>query len=149
MTTKATPAQVAQFGHIAARIRALLKERKWKPIDLAKELDMPKGNPQVYNWIHSKSGVGPKYRAKLAELCGCNPMELVERKSGVPAPNVSTVTYIPPTKTQRILSFEVHSDQTATIKFDVTLPTETAMPLLRMLFDAGVVFDKLGNGGEK
>ena len=151
----ATPEQVAMFGHIAARLRGFMVERKWKAADLNQAIGRDRGNAGVFQWINGKGGPGPQMRAKLSKLTGIPETDLMIRRPG----EAVTVERLPAVadRTPRVataralggdvLGFNVGADGTARLRLDVTLPLATATPLLRMLLDAGIVFDKGDDDG--
>jgi transcriptional regulator with XRE-family HTH domain len=137
--------QVAMYGHIAARLRAFLKERDWMPPDLSEALGQGRGSATVYKWLAATGAPAPRLRAKLAKATGIAETDLMPRKPGVPAPAqavalVTSPARIGPTRAVEALSFVVTATGEARIKLDLTLPLATATPLLRMLLDAGIVF---------
>jgi transcriptional regulator with XRE-family HTH domain len=121
--------QVAMYGHIAARLRAFLKERDWMPPDLSEALGQGRGSATVYKWLAATGAPAPRLRAKLAKATGIAETDLMPRKPGVPAPAQAVALVTSPARIGE-----------ARIKLDLTLPLATATPLLRMLLDAGIVF---------
>lgn len=135
-----TAAQIAMYGHIAARVRAFVDERGWNAVRLTKELGL-KGDGPTYKWLASKAGPGPKSRVKLAKLMGIKPEELMKRLPGTPSPLVMAAQQqlIPRKSVSDVLQFNVDSEGEARLRLDVKLPIEQGTSLLRILLDAGVV----------
>ena len=52
----ATPEQIAQNGHIAATIRAVMKQRGWKMPDLNEALGKPRGDAGIFQWVSRNRG---------------------------------------------------------------------------------------------
>jgi transcriptional regulator with XRE-family HTH domain len=142
----ATRAEIALYGHIAARLRAFLTQREMSIPDLSEAIGLGRGSATAYKWLGAHGGPSPKMRAKLAKVTGIPETDLMPRKPGEPAPAPSqAVALIPATKLAPVrvgdvLSFVVSGDGMARIKLDVVLPLATATPLFRMLLDAGIVF---------
>ena len=149
----ATPQQIAAYGHIAAALRDYLKRTGKDVGDLNKAIGVPRGHTSVYHWLNGKGGPGPENRVKLAKLLGCQPDDLAAKVRGK-APDAPVAGPVgkmlqqlqrppaphPAPRQGDVLAFTVQQDGTARIRLDATLPVATAMPLLRMLLDAGVVF---------
>ena len=137
-----TPREMAQFGHFAAILRNFMNERGWNAPQFMKEIGAPDGAAQIYKWIAAKGAPGPKYRNKVAKLLGVPVSEI--RKQSLMAPNRPTMEIVdqPPSLSKRnhtrdVLTFTVGDDGQTRIKFDVTVPYENGVPLLRVLLDAG------------
>jgi transcriptional regulator with XRE-family HTH domain len=145
----ATRAEVAIYGHIAARLRAFLTERKMSIPDLSEALGLGRGSATAYKWLGAHGGPAAKMRAKLAKVTGIPEAELMPRKPGAaPAPSqavavVTSPAKLAPARVGDVLSFAVAVDGSARLRLDIVLPIASATPLLRMLLDAGIVF-----GGE-
>lgn len=139
----ATPEQIAQNGHIAATIRAVMKQRGWKMPDLNEALGKPRGDAGIFKWVHATGAPSPRGRALLSKALGIPETELMPRMPGAPSQAVaasSAPAKLAPVRVGDVLSFAVSADGAARIKLDVVLPLATATPLLRMLLDAGIVF---------
>jgi hypothetical protein len=153
-TTKARPAtraEIAMFGHIAARLRAFLTERKMSIPEFAEALGLDRGSATPYKWLGAHGGPAPKLRAILANVTGIPEAELVPRKPGDPAPApsqalavVTSPAKLAPVRVGDVLSFAVAADGSARLRLDIVLPIASATPLLRMLLDAGIVFGDPG-----
>ena len=154
MTTVATPAtrdQIAMYGHVAARLREVCKARDWRPADLNAAVGRDRGHASAYQWLGGKAAPGPKMRAKVSKATGIAEADLmVMRKRRAPPPPSQAVALVEPpparivAKVGDVLSFVVSSTGEARIRLDVSLPVEAATPLLRMLLDAGLVFNAGG-----
>ena len=150
MAKPATRAEIAMYGHMAAALRAFLKQRDMAVPELSEALGLDRKSATPYRWLSGKGGPAPALRAKLAKLTGIPETDLMPRKPGQPAPVPSQAVAVipatklaPPVRVGDVLSFVVSGDGMARIKLDATLPLATATPLFRMLLDAGIVF-----GGE-
>ncbi len=144
-----TPEQIAMFGHIASRLRGFMAERKWKVADLNAALGRKRGDANAFSWVNGKGAPGDEMRATLAKLTGISEADLRMRPrpekniTGGHLPAVPLVRVAPARALGGdVLGFNVAADGTARLRLDVTLPLATATPLLRMLLDAGIVFDK-------
>lgn len=143
---KPTPEEVAKHGHIAAAIRKWLADHDARYPDLARELGWKniRHLSQIYKWGGAKQAPGPMFRGKLAKVLGVEEDYLLPRKDGEtrlpPVPNIPTAhpTYRKPDGGP-VLQFAVAADGEARIRFDITLPIAQAMPLLRVLLDAGLL----------
>lgn len=146
----ATPEQIAMYGHIAARLRGFLTERGWKAADLNAALGKDRGDAAAFTWLNGKGGPGATMRPKLAKLTGIPETDLLIRRPGDGAARerlpavVDRTPRVAPARPLGgdVLGFVVSPDGMARLRLDVTLPLAVATPLLRMLLDAGVVFDK-------
>lgn len=139
----ATPAQIAMYGHIAAALRAFMKEKGWSAGQLNEAMGQVRSHTSVYHWLNSKAGPGPTTRPRLAKVMGVPQAELMPRKPGdASRRQVVAVSGPPVTVVQRpvdVLSFAVQQNGEARIRMDIVLPLAQATPLLRMILDAGIV----------
>ena len=121
----ATPEQIARFGHIAVALRSFLDQKGWGPSNLNSAMGKARGNTGIYAIL---SGI-PEEQFIPKEMDDLVPVRTAKR------------SYIrgDVTKTD-VLSFVVSNDGNVRIQLDATLPVESAMPLLQMLLDAGLVF---------
>lgn len=140
----ASPLQIARFGHIAATLRAELEKRGWGIGDFNKAIGYPPDRTNAWVWLAGKSAPGPKMRPKVAKALGIDPALLIKREGVTgamlierPAPG-----YVVTAPLAQVLLFSVMENGTARLKLDITLPIAQATPLLRMLLDAGVAFEK-------
>ncbi len=141
----ATPLQIARFGAVAATLRAACKRRGWGPSDLNKAIGRHPSYSSAYQWLNGKGAPSEENAAILSNLLDIPEAELRARPEVEPPPSKPQVTTSRPAplsaRTQAdVLAFNVSSNGDARIRLDVTLPTAQAMPLLRMLLDAGMVF---------
>jgi hypothetical protein len=141
----ATPEQILMYGHISIALRKFLDSKGWGPGELNKAMGKSPGYSAAYQWVNGKSAPSPKAATKLSKVTGIPVEQLLRRDPN--APSTAIVTYKPSNKnivgTLRpieVLGFSVTNDGNARIKIDVTMPLESATPLLRMLLDAGLVF---------
>ena len=144
--TSATAEQILLRGHIAAAIRQWLAENHVSIPELNHRMGRVRSSPQIYQTLNCKNAPGPTFRAKLSAVTGIPETDLIQkgRPMAVKA-NAVTVYRAPVAKAQTaprdVLSFVVDTESTARIKLDATLPLTVAMPLLRMLLDAGLIFN--------
>lgn len=144
MAKPANRTEVALYGHIAARLRAFLTERKMSPPDLSEALGLHRGSATPYKWLGGKGAPAKTLRGKLAKVTGIPETELMPRQPGMgPAQALALATPPPaPAKlaTARdgdVLSFAISANGEARLRLDIVLPLASATPLLRMLLDAG------------
>jgi hypothetical protein len=79
-------------------------------------------------------------RDKLAGIFGIPKDKLVQRRTNGKAPALQDAAPVKPSPFPPVvLSFEVNTAGTATIKLEATLSVEDALPLLRTLIGAGVL----------
>jgi len=144
-----TPEQIAQFGHIAAALRAVATKHGWSTPDVAQRLGFDRSYAPVWVWMAGKGAPGPKAREKISKVLGIPADDLKKRElefATVKQPTSRAVAVIDaPRPVARVpggdvLSFTVDRTGMARIKVDATLPLDKATPLFRMLLDAGLVF---------
>lgn len=140
----ATPAQLATYGHVAARLRAELEKREWKVGDFNEAMGAPRGHPNAYNWVTGKTGLASSSRTKVAKVLKIPETELMPRSESGRVMTVVSAPIFPSVvpavrKVSEVLGFSVTDAGEARIRLDVTLPLAAATPLLRMLLDAGLV----------
>jgi transcriptional regulator with XRE-family HTH domain len=139
----ATPEQILMYGHISIALRNFLDKKGWKAGDLNQAIGLQRSNTGIYGIINGKFAPDRKLRRNLAKATGIPEEQLTARKLDEQPKSSSIVTAKRPyniTQKNDVLSFVVGNDGMATIKLSAVLPVDTAMPLLRMLLDAGVVF---------
>ena len=141
----ATPEQIARFGHIAALFRKHMEEHNQTYSDFAREIGYkPEKLTQIYKWSGSKAAPSPAWRVKLSKVLGVPPDFLAARDPSDPTPPVHSGQVSRPRQSDGpVLQFAASSDGEARIRLDVTMPVAQAMPLLRILLDAGIL-----TGGE-
>lgn len=147
----ATREEIARFGHIAAALRAVMKQRDWGVPEFNAALGRARGDAGVYKWLAARGGPDPTSRAALERVTGIPAGDLRAREPGDPPPRPQAVeVMVPPAKISiparggDVLAFSVSSTGEARIRLDVSMPVAKAMPLLRMLLDAGLVLDREG-----
>jgi hypothetical protein len=149
----ATPRDIAIYGHIAAAIRQAMAARDWKPADLNKAIKRPAGNSGAYHYLAGKAAPAPKARALISKALGIPEAQLMRRHVDGPQVEVeaSPVLRIEgPHRTPQagptrpVLQFEVDGEGLARIRLDVSLPSTDAVPLLRLLLDAGMIMERRG-----
>jgi len=67
---QATPEQQAKYGHISTAVRKLLKDNKWRMVDLLKQLGHPEKGTRPYAWLNCRGAPNPRDAQKLAKLSG-------------------------------------------------------------------------------
>ena len=136
-----TPEQIAKFGHIVIALRKYLEEKDMNVSDFNRAMGYEAGYPATYNVVNGKIAPGAAMRVKITKITGIPESELMPKET-------TELTVIPKgpvgkmlDQLQRndILSFTVNNHGEAKIKFEITLPVNEAMPLLRILMDTGVV----------
>lgn len=159
---RATPEQMAKFGHIAANIRAGLKDRGWSIMELNRQLGHKGPNSGPYVWLAAKGGPGTAAQVKLSKLFGpppedFRPRELSSQQLAVATSKKTDMVRIevpgrqvvpPAPKPNDVLRFAVAANGDCRVQLDVTLHYSKGMPLVRMLMDAGVVLSNDGEAAE-
>jgi hypothetical protein len=136
---------VATFGHVAAALRKALSERSWKIGDLNAAVGKPRAYAGVYQYVSAKSAPGPAMRKKLSKVLAIPETALLRRH-----PNAASVAEVVPLRIEGptpariasgspVLSFTVNEDGNARIRLDASMPYDKAVPLLRLLLDAGMI----------
>jgi transcriptional regulator with XRE-family HTH domain len=148
-TGKASPAtaiQIARYGHVAALLRAEMAKRDWGPAQFNEAMKLGRSNTTIYQWLNCQGAPGPKLAPKVAKLLGVPVANLRANLGGtevaVSEPRRAVVLAPSLPVGQRraeVLSFVAMDDGNARIRLDATLPIAQAMPLLRMLLDAGML----------
>jgi hypothetical protein len=143
----ATPLEVAMFGHVAAAIRKAMDAKGWKPADLNRAIGRERGHSGVYGYINAKGAPVPAMRTVISKALGIPEAQLKRRRVDDDAP-VEVATAEPRAlalrtpqagPTRPVLQFEVDGEGMARIRLDVALPSAQAVPLLRLLLDAGMI----------
>lgn len=157
------PHQIAMYGHIARVLQNFMAKKDWTIGDLNQAMGFERSYSAGYQWVNGKAGPGEKLRTKLAKVTGIPEAELTPHKPlrlkdgalvALPVANLSSSLPGPLVATRKVaasevLSFGVASDGQATIKLNATMPMPLAVPLLRMLLDAGLVFSKDETNGNQ
>jgi transcriptional regulator with XRE-family HTH domain len=145
-----TPREIAMYGHIAAALRAAMEARGMSPADLNQAMGKERSYAGAYHWFGSKGAPGPDARAKLSKLLGIPIQQLMRRDPGGLPVEAGPVLQIegPRATPQKgsappVLQFLVDGDGMSRIKLDVSLPTAQAVPLLRLLLDAGMIVGRV------
>lgn len=158
------PAQPHRLGHVAAAIREAMTRLSLTPAELNEKLGRSRGHPGIYVWLGAKSAPQEAMRAQLAKMLGLTEADLTPREESpmprarpgpatraaaralavrVPAPVPVNGTRPGPltghARGNDVLSFRVNAEGRARITLDVETEVAQAMPLLRMLMDAGLV----------
>jgi hypothetical protein len=146
----ATRDQIARYGHIAVALRAAMKQRGWGIPEFNEAIGKDRGDAGVFKWLRGTGGISEQNRALISRTTGIPEHELVARVPGAPPPAraVALVEAFPAkistARVGDVLSFTVSASGEARIRLDVSMPLATAAPLLRMLLDAGLVFNAEG-----
>lgn len=140
----ATAKQMAMFGHIATSLREWMERENVSVKEFNTRLGVNAANTGLYNFLNCKAAPGATLRARLVAATGIPESELLPRSHGqsLAVATVKPPLAATPVKARDVLTFNVDSDSMATIVLHARLPLESAMPLLRMILDAGVVFTK-------
>lgn len=133
-----TPDAIATYGHIAARVRAELTRRNMTVRQLNLALGVRVDSSMPYMWMTCRSAPNPTMRGKLAKILAIPETELMKREGGQQAP-VPAVIEPRAQRPAEVLAFTINNAGEARIRLDTSLPVERAMPLVRMLLDAGLV----------
>jgi len=128
----ASPRQIALYGHIAERLRDELAKRQWTPADLNEALGLARQAPAVYLWLRGVGGPGLGNQQRLLKLFGGPAESFARRRVSRPAADDDA--------TADVLTFNANGNGKVRIRLDATLPADTAVSLLRLLLDAGLVF---------
>lgn len=137
-----TPQQIARVGHITAFLRSEMTKRNMKPTDLTKALGIKPTATTIYPWLRGVAAPMPKWRPRLAKIFGVpvttfEPRALTSDNTSIAVPRTIVTRPL-----NDPLTFSVTADGVARIRLDVMLPIDVATPLLRMLLDAGIIFNK-------
>ena len=131
------------FGHIASALREWMSRENVSVNQLNSRLGIEETNTSVYNFLNAKHAPGPSTRARLVKVTGIPEVRLAAT-GGPSEPRGGHGQACPcgGPQDRDVLSFVVDGDGMATVVLHARLPLDTAMPLLRMILDAGVVFTK-------
>lgn len=136
-----TQPNLAAYGHIASLLRSELAKRKLNTAQFAKAIGATSSG--VSYWLTARGAPNPEMRDKVVKLLGVNPGDLIKKGNAVmirPEPERKQVTA--PVATKEILTFGIADNGMARLRLDITLPFDTAKPILDTLLDAGLVFNK-------
>ena len=136
----ATPKQVAMYGHIAVALREWMARENLTVAEINTRLGVQSSNTGIYNFLNGKGAPGASMRTRLHKVTGIPEADLLPRR-GVPG-GIKATPAVVHIKAKDVLSFAVDDTGMAVITLHARLPLDVAMPLLRMILDAGVVFNK-------
>lgn len=148
-----TPLQVAMFGHIAAAVRKAMAARDWKPANVNQAIGKARSDTGIYNYMNGKGAPTGQNRARISKALGIPEAQLTARRVNGPQVEVEAEPVLRiegPHRTPQagptrpVLQFEVDGEGLARIRLDVSLPSTDAVPLLRMLLDAGMIMERRG-----
>lgn len=138
----ATPDQIARNGHIAVAIRDFLARKGWKISQLNEAIGLSPERSNVYVWMSGKIAPSSIYQGKLARIMGVPIATLAPKEPSESPGGLPPVLLTGPTAASRsrdILTITFAADGSAHIKLDATLPAPQAMPIVRLLLDAGLI----------
>ena len=148
---EASPLEIARYGHIATALRAYLARAKIGVADMNERLGRQRKDAVIYHYLAAKGAPTEDNRKAIAKLTGIPEKELMARNVDAP-PSLGTLVRVgepgvparPAARSGDVLSFNVGHDGEARIRLDVTMPVASAMPLLRIILDAGVAMSPRG-----
>jgi hypothetical protein len=146
--------ELARYGHVAAAISGAMQAKGLTAASLGRLINPTSTNPAAipHPWINGKGAPSRNARAKVAKVLGlaadaitplppdATPAEAAAVHAGVPALAMAAVK----ARTPDVLTFTVEAGGMARLRLDVTLPVAAAVPLLRMILDAGLVLSVEG-----
>jgi hypothetical protein len=150
--------QLAKFGHVAAAISAAMKAKGMSKRDLGRALKPDSAHPEAmpWYWINARGAPGPRIRAKVAKVLGLTEAQVTPMPAGATPREAAAVHALVPalgaplapvkSKAADVLTFNVDASGEARIRLDVSLPVGQAVPLLRMILDAGLILSSDGGG---
>jgi hypothetical protein len=146
-----THEQIAMFGHIAATLRKVMRDRKWTVADMNEICGFKRNATTLYPTLRSATAPSNAVRQLLMEKIGIPEQDLLPRElsTQVAVREPSQHTVIRPVNTSPVLSFTVSADGTARIKLDAAMSLSDAAPLLRILLDAGIVSSIQGDDNDQ
>ena len=147
---EATPLEIARHGHIATALRAYLARAKIGVADMNERLGRQRKDAVIYHYLAGKGAPTADNRKAISKLTGIPEAELKARDvDAPPRESLGQGTLVrvgepgvparPAGRTGDVLSFNVGHDGEARIRLDVTMPVGNALPLLRIILDAGIV----------
>jgi len=136
---KQTPEQIMAYGEVATSLREWCKTNDKSAKDINKIIGKGASYSAGFQWLNGKAAPSKYNRVLLAKATGIPEEKLTKRKSfdQVTIEKPPTTKFV--SKTSDVLSFTVTDTGEARIKLDVTLPMQSAVPLFRLILDAGVV----------
>jgi len=140
----ATRDEIAQFGHIAAALRAFMKANGLKTMaDFNEVIGRRRNDTASFKWLKGTGAPGPTLRAEITKATGISEAALLPRRPGDPVPALPSpsAVVLPHTasgaqvasKRVEVLLFSAASDGEARVRLDVTLPIAEASALFQML----------------
>lgn len=139
---------IARKGHAAQAIRLAMQRLNMSPAELHERLGMKRGSTRAYAWLSARATPSPAIRKKVAKLLDIPEQDLMFQEletQTAPAQSLVTMPSLGPRKpgpSSDVLAFNVGSDGQARVRLDVVLPFDRAMPLFRLLLDAGVIMQQ-------
>lgn len=148
-----TPRDIAAYGHVAIAIREAMQR---KGITSIREISRAIGKPAHYSppylWIEGRGAPGNSTAPAVAKFLDV-PVESIMRRTlpedrprALAAMERTPLIAGPmpqpagrPPRAGEVMSFVANADGEVRVRLDVTLPLAKAMPLFRILMDAGVV----------
>lgn len=145
----ATPAQIAMYGHTAAVLRKAMAAKGIPNCrTLNKLLRRSVNYTPTYVWLAAKGAPGPVMAKQVGKILGIPWESLLRRKmtkdaatETAPQPLIAGPMPVASAKLRaaEVLSFTADENGEVRIRLDVRLPMAQAMPLFRVLMDAGVL----------
>lgn len=148
-----TPLQIARNGHIAAALREFMRRNSIEKIsDLAVAVGMRRTDTKIYGYLSGKVAPGPahakaihkKTGIPMADLQAREPPPLLESVTApqllLTGPPAAARTPAAAVRVPEVMGMSMAANGETTIRLNVTLPYAKAMPFVRMLMDAGIVF---------
>src|SRR5215831_9016904 len=141
----ATPAQVAMYGHVAAKLRAFLAEKNMKVRDLNLAMSRPPSFTPTYSWVQAKGAPGKKLRPLVSRVTGIPVRDLISRRIGDAPVEPEVLRPVPQPRAtgnagpSHVLAFTVDNEGAARIRVEITLTAVQGVNLLPLLLDAGLV----------
>jgi hypothetical protein len=148
--------QLARLGHIAAAISGAMKAKGITVADLGRALNSKAANPYgtVKYWLDCKGAPNGEMRKKLSKILGLPETALTALRGDATQREAAAVHALVPAlgaslgpvkaRTPDVLTFTVEAGGMARLRLDVSLPVAAAVPLLRMILDAGLVLSVEG-----
>jgi len=130
-----TPEQIMKYGGVATALREWCERNNKTAKDINLIIGKDMGYSAGYIWLNGKGAPGPKTIKLLSKGTGIPEAQLMRRNTMNEVETIpAKINSNPP-----VFSFTVNDNGEARIKLDVTLPIQQAVPLFRMILDAGVI----------
>ncbi len=140
-----TPEQIIVYGEVATSLREWCKTNGKGPRDINAIIGKRPSYSAGYQYLSGKNAPSKYNRVLLAKATGIPEEKLTKRKSfdrvTIEKPIIQNVVTAFSSKNADILSFTVNNNGEARIKLDVTLPMHQAVPLFRIMLDAGIIME--------